>query len=103
MVLNITGIMTTKHNKYPIRLYGDDLKLLISLLMNEQERQSILNRLFEITVFGNEPNHKRENLILARTHVKTYSFDSAIKYAKQFVKNNDIFSYNAIEIKEIID
>jgi len=111
MPLNITGIMTAKHDKHIERLTRDNIRILFAYLDGTE-----VKRRFRMVVNGvkksNSPHYTNlfltpdlekgiNGTIIYDSLITADSFESAFRIAKERVKALKLFSYGSITVYEI--
>jgi len=111
MSLNITEIMTAKHDKHKSRITGDNIRLLFAYLDGTE-----VKRRFRMVINGvkkpNSPHYTNLFLtpdlekgingkIIYDSLITADSFESAFKIAKERVKALNLFSYGSLTVYEI--
>jgi len=111
MPLNITGIMTAKHDKHNTKLTGDNIRILFAYLDGTE-----VKRRFRMIVNSvkkpNAPHYSNlfltpdiekgiNGTIIYMSMITADSFESAFRIAKERVKALQLFSYGSITVYEI--
>jgi len=111
MPLNITEIMTAKHDKQKAMLTGDNRRILFAYLDGTEVKRRfrmIVNSVKKpnaphyTNLFLNSDKEKGINgKIIYMSMITADSFESAFRIAKERVKTLNLFSYGSITVYEI--
>jgi len=111
MPLNITAIMTSKHNKYRERLTGDNIRILFAWLNGTEVKRRfrmVVNGVkkpnsyhYTNLFFKPELNKGANGSIIYDSVITADSFETAFRIAKERVKKLNLFSYGSLTVTEI--